>query len=176
MLQSIAILLLTILTACVAPEGRSIDVPYHVYLKSQDEDNVRRDVTLEAHRWNEALGQVVFILHMDEEPPADGCYVSVGFGGRLANPSDQAACDLADPCRISINLSHNGYWNTTIAHELGHVLGLPDDDTCADEKDWDLPECKAAHDGPEQSIMYQGTLNRTITEDDVANVLSLISR
>jgi hypothetical protein len=62
---------------------------------------------------------------------------------------------------MSVNLNPDGFWNTTITHELGHTLGLRD-----------IPYDPTAEGI--QSIMMQGSLDRRILPSDIADVLMFL--
>lgn len=157
--------MLLTLCACVTASDERVPPPYDVYAKPGQSKLVLDDIRASVSEWNAALlptlGYEPLVWHDDGAPDHDACgTVAVGFGGRLAGHDSQASTDLANPCRISVNLNANGFWSSTISHELGHVLGLED-----------LPPDDSAVGV--QRIMRQGTLNREITARDVELVARL---
>lgn len=178
-MNKLTTILLVLLTAACAPVPQEEDwapLPYHVYPKPDQQRSVVRDIQESVADWNEklrpSLGYDVFIFHEEGEPDPSACgTIVVGFGGILNNKrcheingeDCQATADLRDKCHLSVNLNENGFWNTTIRHELGHTLGLPD-----------ISPEHATEDGP-NSIMVQGTLDHEILPSDVHNVVERIN-
>lgn len=146
---------LLLLTACAPHSDERVPPPYDVYMKPGQQRDVVDDARASVAEWNAKLGFEALVWHEDGAPDPEACgTVVIGFGGRLAFHDAQASTDLSDPCHISVNLSATGFWDSTIRHELGHVLGLedlPDDETVTEV----------------QRIMRQGTLDREITAEDV---------
>lgn len=159
------VLVFSALVGC-APECASAPrpaAPYDVYPKPDQDQAVIDDMRESVAAWNERLRPIlgfdVFVFHAEGAPDPYACgAIVVGFGG-FVHPGAQATTDLRDRCHMSVNLSPNGFWNTTIVHELGHTLGLRD--IAFD------PEAEGV-----QRIMMQGTLEREILPADVESVAS----
>lgn len=164
-MKTIVALALLALAACSpVPAGRA-PLPYDVYAKPGQPQHVIDDARAEVTAWNAALrgrfGFDVLVWHEEGAPDPEACgTVVIGYGGRRGTHNGQASTDRADPCHLSINLSEAGYWNTTIAHEFGHVLGLEDE--AFDESAEGV-----------QSIMMQSTLNKEVLPRDVDAVCAL---
>lgn len=169
-ITALVVVLLAALTGC-GQEGAqpwAAPPPYDVYAKPDQSSDVVQDIRESVAEWNAHLrpylGYDVFIYHAEGEPDPQACgTIVVGFGG-FVHPGAQATADMRDRCHMSVNLNPDGFWNTTIVHELGHTLGLGD--IAFD------PKAEVT-----QSIMMQGTLDREILPSDVAAALrEILSR
>jgi len=162
----LAVVILAFLTACGQADDPWVPPPYDVYPKADQDSGFIRDMEKATKNWNDklrpTLGYDVFVFHAEGEPDPEACgTIVIGFGD-FVNKNATATADLRDPCHISLNFNPNGFWGTTIEHELGHVLGLRD-----------IPTEKAS-ETIVNSIMTQGTIFREVTPADVAAVLARI--
>lgn len=86
-----------------------------------------------AESWNEALGHEAF--YVDGFEDRDGCnqlFVSIAPEGTPIAHGREALVGQAstDKCNYRVRLTTKGLADhTTVQHELGHTLGLPDVDT-----------------------------------------------
>jgi len=117
------IALLVLLTACA---GTMPPPPYHVYFRESADDALVLDTYESVDDWNTHLRGEWLIMHAPgERPPAGACnVVSVGREGKQASPTAMATTER-DACGVELRILPIAS-PTTVRHELGHALGLPD--------------------------------------------------
>src|SRR5687767_4194985 len=122
----IAALAAALVCASACEAGQQPPPPYHVYFRADADGALVRDTRESADDWNAKLGQQLLVVHAPgERSPEGACdVVSVGRSGKQATATSVATSEN-DSCGVELRITVNAN-DTSVRHELGHALGLPD--------------------------------------------------